>query len=131
MLDVLINHVTQVFRTLPFKPTPDNTPDMKSWLLNYFGATTFNTCPDNLFRKLKVLQLRFMWTQMPKPEYVIPLRVFPCIGNIRWSRILKNMRLLEFLKRYHTVSRPHGATIWWVFGNMRENTQNSGSLPTK
>ena len=31
--------------SLPFKPTPENIPRMKRWLLDYFGASTFNTCP--------------------------------------------------------------------------------------
>ena len=31
--------------SLPFKPTPENIPKMKKWLLKYFGSSTFNTCP--------------------------------------------------------------------------------------
>lgn len=31
--------------TLPFPPTQENNENMRQWLLNHFGKSTFNTCP--------------------------------------------------------------------------------------
>ena len=31
--------------SLPFEPKPSNIPKMTKWLRDYFGASTFNTCP--------------------------------------------------------------------------------------
>ena len=31
--------------TLPFLPTAENVEEMRTWLLKYFGSSTFNTCP--------------------------------------------------------------------------------------
>ena len=37
--------VPQKPRVLPFDPIPENIPKMKAWLLDRYGASSFNTCP--------------------------------------------------------------------------------------
>ena len=39
------SHVPNKPLTLPFQPTPENVDMMRNWLLKYFEASTFNTCP--------------------------------------------------------------------------------------
>ena len=40
-------------KTLPFKPVPENNVAMKKWLLEFFGSSTFNTCPHRPLQEME------------------------------------------------------------------------------
>ena len=42
---------------LPFPATAENVPKLKRWLLDYYGASMFNTCPHQMLPSMEGLPL--------------------------------------------------------------------------
>ena len=55
-------------KTLPFKPIPENNDAMKKWLLEYFGSSTFNTCPHRPLQEMEGPPLEMHVADDAKPR---------------------------------------------------------------
>ena len=68
--------------------TPENIPALKEWILNYYGATSFNTCEHQPLRMMQGEPMHLHVDPEAKPSAVQK----PAVVPIHWQeRVFKDL----------------------------------------
>ena len=95
-------------KTLPFPAKAENIPKMREWLLQRYGASTFNTCPHKPLQQMAGPPVEIHLDSGAKSN---PCRT-PAIVPVHWQQQVKNDLLrdvaLGILERV-----PYGVPVTW------------------
>ena len=95
-------------KTLPFEPKPENNELMKQWLLQYFGASTFNTCPHRPLQEMAGPPIAILVDKNATPKACYTPAHIP----LHWQqRVYDDIKRDEALGVLEKV--PYGKEVTW------------------
>ena len=95
-------------RSLPFKPVPANNGKMKEWLLDYFSASTFNTCPHRPLQEMTGPPIQIHMEPDAEPRVCKT----PAVVSLHWQeRVERDIRQDVALGILEEV--PYGVPVTW------------------
>ena len=95
-------------KTLPYEPIPENNEKMRSWLLSYFGSSTFNTCPHRPLQEMAGPPIEIHVSEDAVPRVCNTPAHIPLHWQEKVYEDIKRDEALGILERV-----PYGEPVTW------------------